>query len=211
MLRFVFRPALLLLSLLLPPVLLIQAQPYDASALNALLVYSSNCAAPCFLDIEPGVTGSEEAIAALEGHPWVDRVIAHVPQVIRGYGPVAILPPVWSWTGSPPAWVDRAVEGQTWVMNNTIDYLELKTHLRLGDWQLTLGQPDIEMLRAWEDGARVVFIYSAWYDRSQIELIVRGNCPAGHLFEYPVTVRFRTAAPDFDRFMQYAACPRGRS
>lgn len=206
MLRLLFQPLWTALLLSVLPIFVIRAQPYDDSGLRGL-VAPGNCIAPCFMDIQPGVTTMAEAVATLEQHTWANAVLANMPLDIRGYGPVAIMPPSWDWSGAQPGWIDPAADGQSWVINDKIDYLEVRTHFRLGDVRLLLGRPDAEEMRAWEDRQGTVFIYSAWYEEARLEVLIRGLCPVGRLSHRPVTLRLRATPPESALFRQHAECP----
>ena len=75
MIRYLLRWMMILSGVLLLPILLIRAQPYDDSKLRAFLTPPKGCPAPCFMGIRPGVTTTEEAIAILEDHEWLPEII----------------------------------------------------------------------------------------------------------------------------------------
>lgn len=203
--HLIARSVVMLTMILLLPALLIRAQPYDDAGLRSFL-FPAGCAAPCFVGVQPGRTSVEDAVALLDHHAWIETLMADIPLVIRGYGPVAMLPPSWVWSGAQPAWVDTSASGQTWVMNDRIDYVEIKTRLRLGEVWLILGRPDREQISTWEDQQEAVFLYSAWYDAPQLEVLIEGACPMQSLLNRPVTLRLRATAPEDGFFQQYAAC-----
>jgi hypothetical protein len=52
-------------------ILLIHAQPYQDGGLRAFLVPPSDCSAPCWLGIRPGVTTISGSSGILEGSSWI--------------------------------------------------------------------------------------------------------------------------------------------
>src|SRR5688572_7331340 len=75
-LRTLIKLALLIIAvLILIPVLqiLVPGVAYRDD-LIALLNYSDDCKAPCFMGITPRVTTIDEAYSILENHEWVDSV-----------------------------------------------------------------------------------------------------------------------------------------
>lgn len=203
---WLLRAGLLLLALWTLPIIAIRARPYDSYEFDVFLM-SPGCAVPCFMGVRPGITTKDAAVAALRAHEWVSHVVTGIPIFIGTYGPVAEFPPRWGWTGALPRWIDPEVDGQSWVMNDKIDYLEVRTRLRLGDVRLMLGRPDAEQVGVWDTTQGPVFAYAAWYHRPQLEVVIDGACPIGPLIRYPVTLRLRGTPPQSDIFRQYEDCP----
>ena len=130
-----FRLALLLTTVFLPPVALIRAQPYDNSELRAFLTPPDDCPTPCFMGIRPGVTTADQAIAIMEHHEWV----AGVRRNERGGFSL-----VWDWNGKQPAWIKTPSEGHVRLMpgRDTVESIAIDSNIRIGDLYLLLGLPD---------------------------------------------------------------------
>ena len=75
MIRTFVRWILIVTGLLLVPIMLIRAQPYTANTLENLLIPPPDCASPCFLGVQPGLTTATDAFRILEAHPWIHQVI----------------------------------------------------------------------------------------------------------------------------------------
>lgn len=103
----VMRQAVLFVVVLIVPVLLIRAQPYDDRPLRALLTPASGCAPPCFMGLQPGRTTIWEAL-----------------EVLR-----------WEWSGAQPALIDPANQGKAWVLDDTVVSIDVDIRPRsAGDW-----------------------------------------------------------------------------
>jgi hypothetical protein len=82
--------------------LLIHAQPYDDTELRAFLFPANDCAAPCFMGIQPGVTTIDDALAVLETNAWVGEVYKiNYPSYLS-----------WSWSGLQPTFIDSSKNGE---------------------------------------------------------------------------------------------------
>lgn len=75
--------------------LIIHAQPYHDDDLRTLLS-PNDCAAPCFLGIQPGVTSEEQAREILDHHPWIRE--SSWSSMTPGEGQIR-----WSWNDYAPA------------------------------------------------------------------------------------------------------------
>jgi hypothetical protein len=126
---------LLLLSLLLAGAAIFpQLRAYDADGLRALLL-DTGCTAPCFLGIRPQVTTQNEAIAILEAHPWVKKVLYTAGGHTRG----AI---TWDWNGTQPDWLAADRTGLIQTQGGVVQNNSVQTGLKLGDIWLSFGQPE---------------------------------------------------------------------
>lgn len=85
----------------------------------------TNCTAPCWQGIQPGITPSFQAINLLNQHPWVDRVWG----VSSGR---------WSWSGTQPAWIDARRPGTMSIRYGLVEQISIPTRLSTGDfWIMT--------------------------------------------------------------------------
>ncbi len=99
--RMFVRWTLLLSGLWLLPVLLIHVQPNNASEIRAALIPPEDCATPCFMGLRPGVTTTEEAVAILNAHPWVEAY--SLAKSDGGTYPLL----TWAWSDVAPVWFAR--------------------------------------------------------------------------------------------------------
>jgi hypothetical protein len=126
-------------------ILAIRAQPFDAADLRALLV-PTNCPAPCFLGIRPGITTVDNALAILENHAWVTGVDAHFisPRNPTDHYQGWVY---WDWKADAPVWFRSAsnvLRGHAGVFD-TLDGLvvdiTIVTNIPFGSIRLALGKP----------------------------------------------------------------------
>jgi hypothetical protein len=145
---------------------LIRAQPYDDDELTAFL-HTKDCATPCFMGIRPGETNTQQAVALLERHPWVEKVTQHI-----WFGGPATSLYSWSWSGQQPALIDASVPGVFSTRNNIIDVLQVPTTISLGDFWLH-DRPERGMI-ANEPGE---LSYTAIYQNGALEVQTVLFCP----------------------------------
>lgn len=141
-LRFAFIPIVLLTTALM----LLRIQPSDNRHVQELLdlgdfLTSDDCPAPCFMGIQPGVTTAKEAIALLEGHPWVGQVIPY-----NAGDPSHLW---WVWGDAAPDFLRRVkpnnaqfpVHGEVRTVNRVVSSIGFDIDLTLNDVALTWGIP----------------------------------------------------------------------
>ncbi|MEZ4672377.1 MAG: hypothetical protein R3E39_31110 [Anaerolineae bacterium] len=114
---------------------LIHFQPYDDHDLRNLL-FTPDCVAPCFMNIQPGLTSAADAVRTLEGSEWVGQI-----QV----GPYGIL---WRWNGRQPLAFQNLYPVSSEKYDGVIAFADglvvniiLSSPLKLGDLYLALGPP----------------------------------------------------------------------
>lgn len=132
--RFYLRITLLPILLLTAVLLVIRSQPYDDSELRELLL-PTNCPAPCFMGIQPGVTTVDEAVAILEASGWVEE-FADKETIIR-----------LKWNAYSPLWLkkdDATIGTSLWVAEGIVTDFRLDTSLTLADIILTLNHPPFQ-------------------------------------------------------------------
>lgn len=184
-------------SLLLVPVLLIRAQPYDHQAMRALLSPPQNCPAPCFIGIRPGQTRAEDALAILQAHSWV----VDVREVFGSMKPEVIdyqLPPVlsminWQWHESSSYWINDERHGSMVLIDRQVDAINLHTRLPLGDVLLTYGPPDVMRL-LWSSQQQ--FQYDSWYADYCMRVTADGVEHPRRLYQQAVNIVFQKQRPD---------------
>lgn len=123
----------------------IHTQPYDDPDLRTLFD-EPECPAPCFMNIQPGITPIEEAARLLEQHEWVERVEPHTlmqgsdPEHVRGWL-------FWDWSNRAPVWLrasgaalDHA--GALATLDGVVDRIILATRIPFGRLRTLYGLPD---------------------------------------------------------------------
>ncbi|MCA0457669.1 MAG: hypothetical protein LCI00_27135 [Chloroflexi bacterium] len=174
MTTFYLRLTLLPILLLTVVLLVIHAQPYDDHELRELLL-STNCPAPCFMGIQPGVTTVDEAVKLLEASGWVENI-----QLIKGsfYVPVG-------WNTHSPKWFRASGNKDLtlWIEKDVVTRIDLDTTLQRGQTQLLLGKPYIEFIQIFKDKKRpqgqyepIHLEYFASYPDKQITVYSREYC-----------------------------------
>ncbi len=118
MTNFYLRLVLLPIVMLTVVLLVIRSQPYDDHELRELLL-PSNCPAPCFMGIRPGVTTVEEAVKLLEASDLVKDVKNETVGIY------------WRWDKLNPNWINSQDGGQIFAMNSLklIDTITLYTNI----------------------------------------------------------------------------------
>ncbi len=161
-----------------------RAQPYDDGGLRAQLA-TSDCAQPCFLGIQPGVTTRAQALALLRANPWVAAINATDDRIIE-----------WTWNGSQPAFL-RTASGFTRILveNNLVHWIGVETSARIGDVKIAFGAPDATYYFNWQsrDSSKNVFTYfeqHGLYFTDQFTVAVSTLCPitATDIWQLPVTL-----------------------
>jgi hypothetical protein len=141
------KSALLLAALLVLPVLLIRAQPYDAQEVQALLTPPEGCPAPCFMGIRPGVTTVTEATDLLRTHAWVeDLTMLGAQRDARGRFIYSAMS--WTWSDDSPTEIDRSQPGRIYFMQPdplydllVVQTIQVETRLRTWLVQQWFGPP----------------------------------------------------------------------
>jgi hypothetical protein len=107
----------------------IRAQPYQPeSDVDALLSQADDCATPCFLSIQPGITPIDEAMATLRDTRWIDK--------IDGY--------MWNWNGNQPSFLNgdqMSFIRPSYPDTDIVGAIFLPTRISTGSFFLFLGKP----------------------------------------------------------------------
>ncbi len=96
LIRFISYAVIGLVLLFVGVIAVIRAQPYDDQTIRTILL-PSDCTAPCFMGIQPGMTRIREAYELLEMNPWVGEMSSHIAS---GCCSIAL---DWQWNGKQPA------------------------------------------------------------------------------------------------------------
>ncbi|MBZ0302495.1 MAG: hypothetical protein K8J31_22305 [Anaerolineae bacterium] len=143
----------LLTLLLIVPILLIRAQPYERGHLATFLIPPEDCRAPCFMGVRPQQTTVEQAVAMLRANDAVEQV-----QIEYYYRGLSIF---WRWKSSPSEFRDYAFQvDETRLVTQPV----LPPTVRLGDMQLILGPPErvtAAVLNEYQPRAAIVLEYPA--------------------------------------------------
>jgi hypothetical protein len=140
--RLLLKPALALTLVFAVCIGLIRLQPAQEDVeLRAFLTPPDGCSIPCFMDIRPGVTTMDEALAILEEHEWVGtpffNTTATPPQSANMSGDI-----LWDWSGLQPSVIDDSFQGRIRIANGKVAVMYIGTHITLGDMWRLLGPPD---------------------------------------------------------------------
>lgn len=172
MFRPTFQFAALLTALLFVPMLLIRAQPNNDRVLRAFLTPPSDCPAPCFMGIQPGVTTAGAALTLLEQHEWVHEVN------------IMETPISWTWSGRQPAWIDDRVPGHlvtdrfvSEVRDDAAVNVFFQSTLTLADVFMILGPPDQAWFGIHDPTRRISPAHHVYYEAYGLQLDTALRCP----------------------------------
>ena len=145
----------------------LRALPYDDGGLQAAL-FSAECAPPCFLGIQPGVTTRSEALALLEAHPWVGDIETKVR-----YTTVS-----WVWNGSQPAFLQS---GRLSLDNDVVVRIDLLTGANAGTTALVFGTPRVWYFSVWSINNTRSMVTSLYFEQravyDNLEVMSANYCP----------------------------------
>jgi hypothetical protein len=196
MLRLWFCPALILTLVLVSPIFIIRAQPYDDRAAHALI--HESCPSPCFMRIRPGLTTLDAMLYILSSHQWSASRQEDFPAQVR-YAVMfdAALPRTimhWRWSTAAPGWIDPGRMGSIMVEDREILDISVYTYLSVGDIFLAFGLPD-------QSGFSVShnrrFEYLAWYASRGLLISADGFCPTRDIYHLPAHISFRSTPRGF--------------
>jgi hypothetical protein len=140
MTRLLLSVTLLLAALFAAAVLAVRAQPYDDGGLRAFLL-AEDCALPCLMGMHPLATSTDEAVAALARHPWVDASSVIARKIIIGQDIDPEWHITWRWNGQQPPLLGSG--GKAITLNNGLQAIRLLTDIPFGTLWLALGRPQI--------------------------------------------------------------------
>lgn len=133
--------AVLLLALSTILVVWINNTPADEDKLQALL-QPTDCTSPCFIGIEPGITGIHDARMLLENHPWVMDIelVFHAPDAPMETRDGRLR---WRWNGRQPDLLRAPFldAGEVVIEHGVVQSVKVATSVSFGDAWLLLGVP----------------------------------------------------------------------
>jgi hypothetical protein len=192
-LRLLLLLALTLNSLLLLPLLVIRAQPFDDQGLRRFLSQDEHCLPPCLLGILPGQTRFYQALLGLNAHQWVAD--AYNNQNVLLGEPARIL---WTWNGQQPAFLHPERGGSVFSRNGIeIDDVMLDIGLPLGELWIALGPPDDYRVFS-VDGTTLFegtfLAFNSYYANPQITVMGVIPCPY-HAALWETSIALRVELP----------------
>ncbi len=122
-------------ALLVLPVLVIRAQPYDDSPLRAVMTPPQDCPAPCFMGIQPGVTSTRQALRMLERHDWIARFGD------RQRSRDVLMYLSWEWNDSHPYLPPGPLDNNLTGAEGTINSISVQTTIPLVELWWLYGPP----------------------------------------------------------------------
>ncbi|MEO8393953.1 MAG: hypothetical protein ABI700_13260 [Chloroflexota bacterium] len=202
MIRFLLCLALILTLLLSGALLATHARPLDP-AINDLLTQSPGCrptASLCFMGIYPDASTLDQAVAALNAHPWVGQVDTRSQNMVS-----------WTWSDQTPAFIDSGVPGSASERDTMhISLIRVKTRYNYGDIWLQLGTPTQGYAIRQPSG----FLHGVYYTRYSMLAINAMPCPASvsDFWTMPVIIQFGDAYTLLDSHYReqsahFRACP----
>ncbi len=178
LLRFAIKTSFLIFLACIALVLLSIRGEYDNRVVSEFLAIDPGCEQPCWLGIQPGVTGVNQTVRLLKVNPWVENVQTSfnfdllIGQPINGYI-------TWNWTVPE---LQRLMPGGGWIdiTRSRVRAIRLVTTAKFGDLWLLLGQPDEGSLRPSGAFGEIYAVHLAVY--RERGLMLRSLVP------YPVKV-----------------------
>ncbi len=142
----------------------------EQRSLAAVTATQTDCAPPCWLGIQPGVSTIGEATAALAAHPWVaDYRVNRTIALESGYL-------FWTWSGAQPDTIDGGKEGVLWFEDRRVIWLQVATRIPFGAFWQEYGPPSSS---------------STWH----VELTTAQTFHRAHYSAHALLVEFDVACP----------------
>lgn len=194
------------LILLMSAVLLIHSQPLDDGGMQDLL-FPTDCPAPCFLGILPGVTGVEAAEAHLEAQglvgEWLEKPDTIVQTDEVGMGFLR-----WRWSSLRPDSLTALEASLAYDRSSrrVLTFGRVTTDLPLWVLLVSLGKPALGFMSGgYNDRDRPVFIHVASYPQWRFNLLSYVQCPMTlqALWESQVSIEMSNITGEYSRFDIY--------
>ena len=199
--RLFLRLTLPVACLLVISVLAVRARPFQSVAEQVFP--TTDCAMPCFMGIQPGVTMGADAIRILHENAWVDsESISIYEDTTRSF-----LWANWSWSKSSPAALrDTAYFIYAPQRDGIVKMMQIRTTIPVGDLKVMFGKPDEESLNQVgyvalyrREGffVRHVTVCQFFWDQPADLIFVADTNYDGLRAEYSITRSRRPIANDF--------------
>ncbi len=171
--RFYLRLILIPTALFTIVLILIHAQPYDDHELRELLL-PEGCPAPCFMGIRPEVTTMDEALQILRANDLVKDVQSYATVI------------GWKWNNVKSIWNDSR-GGKIIAKSDSqlVDTIILYTNISIGEVQLTLGSPDMEIVGIPQGNANPYVGYVGIYQQYGLGMQTEVSCKNAEPFKSP--------------------------
>lgn len=173
MIRLVLKLALASFALIAALMMLILARTAGSDSQLWTPLMPENCAMPCFMGIQPGVTTVEDAIQTLQTSGWVkdmDIPPQSVSQVVNEL--------IWRWNDSFPYLpdADHIVPYGNFVTlhGDVVESIVVGTSISLADFNLAWGKPAGYLVR---DLPKGTLYYAYEYPERQVRVIGVLMCP----------------------------------
>lgn len=192
--RLLVRVTALLLPLITIIMVAIHTRPFDDNTIRTIL-RPSDCNAPCFIGIRPGITRMPEAQKLLESHPWVGQIHSRLDS---GCCTIALS---WRWNGQQP---DMFGNNENTVYfsydphtgEQIVQNIAIHTRIPAGDAILTLGKWPLADSGALQ-GLNTAYV-EVFYREQAVHLSMDVGCPLNRwqLWQAPVTLALNHSADD---------------
>ncbi|MEP6986101.1 MAG: hypothetical protein ABI970_10910 [Chloroflexota bacterium] len=180
--------AFCLLFLFTGIIAVIRVQPFDDHTIRTILL-PSDCSAPCFMGIQPGVTQISEVYTLLEANPWVGKISSHI---YTGCCGIAL---DWWWNGKQPAALENGKNTVYFVFDpatgiQKVQNVAIHTQIAAGYAILDLGawsKDDAGALQGLDHAYVEVF-----YPQQSVQVSTLVPCPLSRwrLWDAPMTMAF---------------------
>lgn len=184
MTRLLIFPTWVLLFLFVIVIALIHTQTYDDHTIRTILL-PTDCSAPCFMGIRPGVTRLSEAYGLLEANPWVGDITSHIDS---GCCTIALN---WKWNGKQPANLG-STDNIVYMSYNPVTGTQVVQNIALHT-EMATGYA-ILVLGAWGDSGALRGTNGAYVDlfyrQYRVHATMNVSCPLTRwrLWQAPMTL-----------------------
>lgn len=128
----------------------------------------ADCAAPCFMGIQPGKTPFELAVMRLESHPWAQTIRTGGQEFFDQYA-------TWAWTGSQPAIINGALRGGLVSNYGVVMEIVITTDASFGQLVAAFGLP--QTTRSCDAYSVDVVCHQAVYEAAYTVVDLAYPCP----------------------------------
>lgn len=204
---FILRLSIIVFLLLANLVILIHLQPFDDGGLR-VLIQPTDCAAPCFIGIRPGITTAAEASDLLEKQhlvaSWIEPLsLANQSTDDPSFGLLR-----WRWSDQRPNMLTGTDASLLYDKNSglVVTFGGMSTQIPLATLLIELGQPTMGYMRVGlNDRDRPTFTYAAAYPDLHFDVVSYIQCPMTlrQLWEAPLTIQIANTIGENSRFTMY--------